>query len=132
MDATGRFMRLPRNESAPQLARRWLQRRVDVLPPHDRANVVLLGHELVTNAVEHSDGDHLWVTMLLTPDVIRVEVADEGGPSEPAVLPLEPYATSGRGLRWVAELADEWGVAKGKAQEVWFQIHLDEHDHQPA
>ena len=125
-------MRLPRNEEAPQLARRWLQRRIDVLPPDDRANVVLLGHELVANAVEHSEGEHVWVTMLLTPDVIRIEVADEGGPSEPAVAPFEPYASRGRGLRWVDELADEWGVEKGAAQEVWFQIHIEDHAHEPA
>lgn len=126
MEVTGRFMRLPRSPEAPQMARRWLQRRVEVLPPDSRANAILLGHELVTNAVEHSNGDHLWVTVLLTPDVIRVEVTDEGGTTEPEVAPLEPYAEDGRGLRWVDELADEWGVEQGPAQEVWFQIRLDD------
>lgn len=130
MDATGRFMRIPRDREAVDRARGWLERRAAGLPPEARAEVVLLGHELVTNAVKYSEGDHVWISFLATDEVVRIEVADQGGTSVPAVLPEVPYSTSGRGLRWVDELADEWGVENGAAREVWFQIHLDQQDHE--
>ena len=132
MDVTARFFRLPRDENAPARARKWLERRAGSLPKNARSEAVLLGHELVTNATRYSEGEHIWVSYLETDQVVRVEVADEGGYSVPAVMPLSPYGSSGRGLRWVEAMADDWGVEDGPAQEVWFQIELDKANRGPG
>lgn len=94
--------------------------------PQDLASdITLLTHELVTNAVKHADGGYVWVSALVLPELIRIEVSDEGGLTQPAVLPVEPFATSGRGLMWVDELADRWGTEQGRVNSVWFQIARD-------
>lgn len=96
------------------------------LPEATAQDVTLLTHELVTNAVKHADGGSIWVAALVLPDVIRVEVSDEGGLTEPTVLPSQPYSSSGRGLMWVDELSDHWGTEQGRVSSVWFQISIDE------
>ena len=105
-------------------ARDWVEQLAPAVPPEARADLTLLTHELVTNAVQHSEGENIWVAAVLSPDSVRVEVADEGGASEPAVQPQEPYASSGRGLLWVDELSDRWGNDHRRVNHVWFQIDL--------
>lgn len=123
---TGRTLRLPRSDEAPASTRRWIEDLAAGLPKDVAADVTLLTHELVTNAVQHAEGDTLWVAALLCPDAIRIEVSDEGGTTVPAVLPQERFATGGRGLLWVDRLADSWGTDKNRAHYVWFQIDLGE------
>ena len=96
------------------------------LPEATAQDVTLLTHELVTNAVKHADGGSIWVAALVLPDVIRVEVSDEGGLTEPTVLPPQPFSSSGRGLMWVDELSDHWGTERGRVNSVWFQISIDD------
>lgn len=43
-----------------------------------------------------------------------------------------PFATSGRGLRWVDALADDWGVAPRQLTHVWFQVPLEGEVSEPA
>ncbi|MDP9066748.1 MAG: ATP-binding protein [Actinomycetota bacterium] len=121
---TGRFLKLERSDQAPAKAREWAAGLVAGFPHEARSDVVLLTHELVTNAVRHSDGDRIWLAAVVTPEMIRVEVSDEGGVTEPVMLPQQPYATSGRGLVWVDQLADGWGTEHERASSVWFQIDL--------
>ena len=125
MDPTGRFIRLKRDPDAASSAREWMEHLLETFPRGLAEDITLLTHELVTNAVRHADGGHVWVAAVVAPDVIRVEVSDEGGTTEPAVLPSQPYATSGRGLMWVQELADKWGTERGRVNSVWFQIALE-------
>lgn len=125
MDVTGRTLRLDRNEDAPAAARSWIEKAVSGLPEEIGADVTLLTHELVTNAVRHAEGETLWIAALLGPDAIRVEVSDQGGTTEPRVAPQEPFATGGRGLLWVERLADSWGTDRNRAHYVWFQIDLE-------
>ena len=74
-------------------------------------DVVMVGSELATNAIVHSDsrkcggrflvrveaheGDYLWI-----------EVEDQGGPW----IEGAPTDEHGRGLRVVAELSSDWGI----------------------
>src|SRR5919199_2217864 len=132
MDTTCDCLRLPRDERASSTARRWLERIAAQLPEKMRSDVFLLTHELVINAVRHSDGDFLWVSAEILRGAVRVKVTDEGGFSEPAMLPELPYSTSGRGLRWVAALSDGWGVEHGQGRSVWFQIDRQPDDGAPA
>lgn len=126
MEATGRQLKLERGADAPARARRWMESLTAGLPEPLAKDVRLLSHELVTNAVKHSDGDSIWLAALILPDAIRIEVCDEGGLSQPVMLPHEVYSSSGRGLVWVNELADAWGTEqRPKVNSVWFQIDLD-------
>ncbi len=121
---TARFLKLDRDEQAPARARDWIAQLVSHLPTDVSSDIVLLTHELVTNAARYSDGGRIWLAALVLPDLVRVEVSDEGGATEPVMIPPQPYATSGRGLVWVDHLADGWGTAKERATSVWFQIEL--------
>ncbi len=126
MEATGRQLKLERGADAPARAREWIESLTSRLPDQLAADVRLLSHELVTNAVKHSDGDQIWLAALVLPEAIRIEVCDEGGLSRPVMLPHDSYASSGRGLLWVNELADAWGTDKHRrVTSVWFQIDLD-------
>lgn len=124
MEMTARFLKLERDEEAPRRAREWIAGLVSHLSTDVSSDIVLLTHELVTNAVRHSDGGQIWLAALVLPDIVRVEVSDEGGATQPVMLPQQPYATSGRGLVWVDQLADGWGAEKERATSVWFQIEL--------
>lgn len=106
-----------RDEGAPDRVRRW----VSTLPPKLPSDVTLLTHELVVNALEHTDTDHIWVVVLVLPDAVRVQVANAGR-GDPAPLPAGPFAENGRGLRWIDALSEDWGVERTGATHVWFQV----------
>lgn len=103
--------------SAPQTVRQWLQ----TLPIESRGELALLTHEIVVNAIAHTDTQKLWLTLLVCPDVIHVQVANEGS-TKPHVVDPEPFAESGRGLRWVDAMSAAWGVGCTTATHVWFQV----------
>ena len=80
--------------------------------------------EIVTNSVRHANaGPEDWIRLdvALSPDGLRVEVADEGPGFEPSVGRPPHEQPSGRGLFLVDQLADRWGVADGGTR-VWFEI----------
>lgn len=83
--------------------------------------VSLLVTEVVTNALLHARTDvHLDVKV--SPDVIRVEVAD-GSSFLPVSEVPGPDQTGGRGLFLVDQLASSWGselLDDGKV--VWFEV----------
>jgi len=102
-------------------SREWIATWSSELPPEVAGEVELLTHELLTNAFRHSPTVRAWVTALVLPNSVLVQVTDEGL-GDPRVRPLVPYAESGRGLRWVSSLAQTWGVHKRNATGVWFQV----------
>ena len=101
-----------------------------VLTAHGLGDEVacLLGSELVTNSVRHSDsrlpGGTVTVTVTATRDDILVAVTDDGGPAWPAIRPRQdPCAEDGRGLVLVAQLSVRWGYHRGDGKlTTWFQI----------
>ena len=94
--------------------------------PKDLTDVVaILVSELATNCIRHA-GTPFSVSIECTDDLVRVEVTDTGA-GAPTIRGPEPTDTTGRGLRIVDRLADDWGVtpldhAPGK--QVWFAIRL--------
>ena len=70
-------------------------------PALERAT--LLTSELVTNSVSHSNsrlaGGTITVTVRTAEDRVRIEVTDDGGPTEPAVCRDDDLAETGRGLQ---------------------------------
>ena len=108
---------------APRLARRFVMDALSQWEVDDPIDTVqLMVSELVTNAVLHgrSRAD---VAVILTSDVVRVEVHDDGE-ELPSPRQASPRDVTGRGLDLVSKLASDWGVRPdlkgGKA--VWFEI----------
>jgi anti-sigma regulatory factor (Ser/Thr protein kinase) len=81
----------------------------------------LLVSELVTNALLHSAGSRLRLTLTAAHGVLRCEVSD-AGPRVPRVL-AAGSATSGRGMFLVDALALRWGCHQdGTGKTVWFEL----------
>ncbi|MDI3407658.1 ATP-binding protein [Streptomyces cavernicola] len=72
-------------------------------------DIVLTVSELVTNSIQHGDGD-VGLKVLYTDNELRVEVTD-CNPEPAQHKPADDEAVSGRGLFLVAALAHDWGVS---------------------
>ncbi|GAA0487997.1 SpoIIE family protein phosphatase [Streptomyces sp. NPDC046215] len=83
----------------------------------------LLVSEIVTNAVRHTESRRLGLRLVRT-DTLLCEVADEDH-ALPALLGTGHHDASGRGLRVVSSLAQEWGASHtGRGKVVWFEQTL--------
>jgi anti-sigma regulatory factor (Ser/Thr protein kinase) len=108
---------------SPRRARRFLASSLGAAGVHpDHAWVAtVVGHELVTNAVQHARTD-LEVRVHVDDETVRVEVSDDN-PRRPVPSAPPLTATSGRGLMLVGGLADQWGVeADDDCKTVWFEL----------
>lgn len=84
--------------------------------------------EIVTNAFLHA-GTALQLHVRTDSDGLRVEVAD-GSPHLPVRRDYSSNSGTGRGLRIVSELVDEWGAfAHGDGKIVWFEIRSESQSH---
>ncbi|MFR9788034.1 SpoIIE family protein phosphatase [Streptomyces sp. MB22_4] len=80
----------------------------------------LLVSEVVSNAVQHAEGDRVGLRVVRT-DALLFEVTDDE-PALPAMIAAGPRDEYGRGLRVVSRLAREWGAsATGHRKTVWFE-----------
>ena len=70
----------------------------------------LLISELVTNALRHGESTEVGVRLLITMDVVVIEVHD-GSPDLPHVRHAGPDEESGRGMLLVDVIAESWGVS---------------------
>lgn len=115
--------RIPNSLAAPATARRYVAQVLagecsDLLDA-----VVLMVSELATNCVLHADSD-LVVSVERAGGEVRIDVADDD-PSPVARRDPRPDEATGRGLRIVDELADEWGVRESRdrhGKSVWFTV----------
>lgn len=85
----------------------------------------LLTTELVTNALQHTEGGaELTATLSAGPrNLLRIEVSD-GLARRPVAAVAGEHATSGRGLLLVQALSDAWGVRpQDGGKVVWFELH---------
>jgi anti-sigma regulatory factor (Ser/Thr protein kinase) len=113
--------------AAPATARHALARLADRVPERRLRDVRLLVSELVTNAVRHAGlqaGDTIRLCVQTREAVLRVEVDDPGRGFEPAPPAPDPARPSGWGLYLVNELADRWGVDRGRrgGTRIWFEV----------
>jgi anti-anti-sigma regulatory factor/anti-sigma regulatory factor (Ser/Thr protein kinase) len=88
----------------------------------DRAE--LLADELVTNAIVHARTS-LKLRLELHGDLLHIGVHD-ASPRLLRVVPDDPEAESGRGLRLVEQLSTAWGVHRGRdgGKVVWCTLRL--------
>ena len=93
----------------------------------DEDDVALMVSELVTNVGLHARTE-AFVRVTLRDGCLRVEVSDHSAvPIQ--VRPHAPGAETGRGLRIVEALAEDWGVrADDGGKTVWFEVPV----HEPA
>jgi len=126
-------VRLARTPQAPRTARRAVDGFADMLDAALLDDLRLVVTELVTNSLEHVTDDASPIGLLLqvADTVVHVEVRDAGPGFSPSKPQPSLYATRGRGLAIVDELADRWGVTSGPPHKVW--CHIDhQHGTRPA
>jgi anti-sigma regulatory factor (Ser/Thr protein kinase) len=91
--------------------------------PHDRDDAALLVTELVTNVVDHVEGEaSLTLELELSDDWLRIAVAD-GSAVRPVIRELDHEYPRGRGLRLVQAIADRWGSEEHRGgKRVWLEL----------
>lgn len=107
--------------AARRFLRQALQDQLDGHAGSDLADSLLMAaNELATNAVMHARTEFT-VRLLVAPDRVRVEVADENSRvPQPCLAPAD--ATSGRGLAIVDSSGLDWGVDRHPGgKTVWVQ-----------
>ncbi|MEO7398370.1 MAG: ATP-binding protein, partial [Ilumatobacteraceae bacterium] len=86
----------------------------------------LLVSELVSNAVLHGTGSirmEVSEHEAASTSRVRIEVCNEGL-GRPTLRVVDRGDVSGRGLRLIDELADDWGSTSADGQtSVWFALH---------
>jgi anti-sigma regulatory factor (Ser/Thr protein kinase) len=89
---------------------------------HLSRSTVLVGHELVANALRHG-GPPASLRLSRGEDSVVIEVVDRGG-GVPQVAEIDNNTSpSGRGLRIVTVLARAWGVrTHEEGKTVWAEI----------
>jgi signal transduction histidine kinase len=92
------------------------------LPAELMQMIVLLASELVSNAVKHAGAAMVAIRFAVMPDLVRVEVADEGPGFDHSAAAPDPSGVGGWGLHLVDELSSRWGVSEGPGARVWFEI----------
>lgn len=117
---------LPGEEHQLGILRRWLTGLLPESPARD--DLMIVTTELATNAVRHTaSGQGGWFAVEITwlETVIRVAVADCGGPTEPVVIE-DPAAEHGRGLLVVRGLSERTGVSGSQqGRLVWAEVRWD-------
>lgn len=85
-------------------------------------DVELMTSELLSNAVRYGEGDKAHVHITATPEVLRIEVRDDGRGSVPDSTESDPYDERGRGLLIVAALSARWGLDHDQTgTTAWFE-----------
>ena len=124
---------LPRTPTSVGTARRFIAARTAAwsFPEPAAGHLVLIGSELVTNAVLHARTE-LTLTLELRDDRVRISVKDRS--KAPATLRhYRPDALTGRGLGVVAALSDRWGVSTAPdGKVVWAELQANGQTHAPT
>jgi transcriptional regulator with XRE-family HTH domain len=120
--AAGAFRKeMVADSSAPEIARTALVVTAAGVNESIIDRAELLTSELVTEAVERSDGS-LWLAITLHPDLLRVEAAAESARME---QPRSRDQRSRWSLTITSELASRWGAGwESDLYVSWFEIDL--------
>ncbi|MGI5246117.1 ATP-binding protein [Dactylosporangium sp. CA-139066] len=92
--------------------------------PHLTRGAVMVGHELVANALRHGVPPAV-LRLLRRGDAVVIEVRD-ASEQVPRIAEIDNLtSTSGRGMRIVSKLARAWGVRpQPGGKVVWAEIAL--------
>jgi anti-sigma regulatory factor (Ser/Thr protein kinase) len=120
--ATSVSFDIPRDPTAPSLARRAIERLEDTIAPDVIPDVKLLVSELITNSVKYGrDGEVTLKVEAEDPRRLRIEVVDQGIGFVPVARDRPATEVGGWGLHLVQTLSNRWGVYEGSTH-VWFEI----------
>ena len=116
---------LPSRPASAGLARHHVGGCCDGLGRDLRDIAMLLTTELVSNAIEHGEGE-IELVVTRPADRLRVEVHDRSS-GRPVPRSADADSARGRGLLLVERLASEWGVQPSSVpggKQVWFQLRV--------
>lgn len=107
-------------------ARRFAAEQLDGVSPEVLGAITLMVSELATNSIAHA-GTGFTVSLQRTAQRVRVDVQDRGR-AAPTLRSPTTADPSGRGLRIVEQLAQQWGAqsTKGQGNNVWFAVDVAE------
>jgi anti-sigma regulatory factor (Ser/Thr protein kinase) len=113
------------NRRAGERARRAIRQRFsETLLSTTLGDLFSVVTELVNNSVQHGPGKPITVTLVMSGESIRGEVADQGNPAHAIPEIKETTESGGRGLAVVDKLTARWGVREGSTH-VWFEMLVD-------
>lgn len=113
---------IPRDTSAPAVARAAVRSLEEAMDPLDVSAVCLLVSELVTNSVKYGEGPT--VRVLIDDRLsgrLQIAVLDDGSGFVPRPRTRPATEAGGWGLHLVDELSDGWGVDSSHGA-VWFSV----------
>lgn len=90
-----------------------------------REDIVLAAGEVITNAVKHGPGGKFTVDVYTAPELIRVEVTDEGTATIPTPRDAADLSEHGRGLAIVVALADRLGWTRECGEAPGMTVHFE-------
>jgi anti-sigma regulatory factor (Ser/Thr protein kinase) len=123
-------LRVGRDLDAPGAVRRWLGGLLEDADDDTRRTALLLGSELVTNAVRHSTAPGgLHVVSRPMRGGLRVSVSDPGGSPWTHERRSE---RAGFGLMLVDAMSSRWGIERAGGTTVWFELPASAASRRPA
>jgi anti-sigma regulatory factor (Ser/Thr protein kinase) len=110
----------PNRRAGSQARQAIRQRFSETLPGATLGDVFSVVTELVNNSVQHGPGKPITITLVVSGESIRGEVADQGNPAHA----IPEIKTGGRGLAVVDKLTAQWGVDE-RSTHVWFEMLVE-------
>lgn len=111
-------LELESTSEAPGISRSHLAKLRRVLEPRFD-DVALVISELVSNSVRHSGNGRVRISVVTSPEKVRLEVTDHG-----PCFDSGERRGDGLGLSIVDKIADAWGVEAGGRCTVWVELGL--------
>lgn len=115
---------LPAAAKSPARARAFVAERLAEWGMDDEGDVLLAVSELATNALLHARTGMTVQVAAEGSDVVWIEVTD-GSVAPPRGRRFTVESGTGRGLRLISSIAEEWGVDTHEAgKTVWARIRI--------
>jgi anti-sigma regulatory factor (Ser/Thr protein kinase) len=106
-----------------RISREAVRRTLTSIDPECIELAAILTDEVVANAIKHGEPP-IVLALGGNDDQIEVTVTDCGA-DLPVLRTPEPAAQTGRGMRIVDVLSDEWGVEElPRGKRIWFRLDL--------
>ena len=119
-----------RHADTPGQAREWIREHFSgELNPEALQALMLIGSELITNAIVHTDDGAIDLCVAIQSRQARIEVSDSEPDREVAVIPMrDDWDVGGRGLRLVEAYSTRWGCTPdGDRKVIWAELELGDY-----